>query len=265
MTSEKEIVTFRRLLLAKQLYQHGLSHSRKEGALNKMIAVHNFHNAIEILLRSVLLHYDIRPDKELNVTFEVMLNYIDTFKDFKEKGLKIPYRQQLMMLNQNRNHVQHHAVEPESSMMDEWRVFTHRFLENSLDNYFHLNFDEISPIDMLADDTLQETLKEALKCLKDKNLEKCLVLSIVSFQFASETLYQFIPKERTYFSPFSRPMELDGLIDKLEHLFERSNMSFSFSALLWSGISPVDYKKYKVIESCVSPQFADGGNVGICQ
>ncbi len=57
--------TFRRLLLAKQLYLHGLEHSYIKGSLNKMISIHNFHNAIEITLRAIFLRFEIRAEKQL--------------------------------------------------------------------------------------------------------------------------------------------------------------------------------------------------------
>jgi hypothetical protein len=122
ITDEKDKVNFRRLLLAKQLYLHGLDHSKKAGALNKMIAVHNFHNAIEIALRAIILYYEIRAEKQLNIEFEVMLSDIDNHQDFKDQGIKLPYRQDLRNLNQLRNLVQHHALEPEDSSMEDWRV-----------------------------------------------------------------------------------------------------------------------------------------------
>ena len=108
-------VTFNRLLLAKQLYLHAFDHSNKAGAINKMISVHDFHNAIEIALRAIFLQYEIRAERQLNITFEAMLNEIDNYPQFKSQGIKLPYRQELRSLNQLRNLVQHHAAEPPSA------------------------------------------------------------------------------------------------------------------------------------------------------
>src|SRR5580765_5661390 len=75
--AERELAR-RRLLLAKQLYQHAIGHAATPGALNKMIAVHNFHNSIEITLRAVLLEYGIRKDRELNIDFEALMNDVSS-------------------------------------------------------------------------------------------------------------------------------------------------------------------------------------------
>ena len=59
--AEKERATFRRLVLAKHTYLHALDRSAKPSPLASMIAVHGFHNAIETVLRAILLHHDVRP------------------------------------------------------------------------------------------------------------------------------------------------------------------------------------------------------------
>jgi len=55
----------RRLLLAKQLHAHALDHSGYGSVLDKMIAVHNFHNAVEITLRAIALEHEVRVEREL--------------------------------------------------------------------------------------------------------------------------------------------------------------------------------------------------------
>ena len=80
---EKQATARRRLLLAKQFYEHAMDHSRGGDALGKMIAVHNFHNAIEIVLRAIMLEHEIRPTRELNLNFESLMGEIDQFEKFK--------------------------------------------------------------------------------------------------------------------------------------------------------------------------------------
>ena len=65
MEREKLIIVFNRLILAKQIFYHGIQHSNQVGSLNKMIAILNYHNAVEIVLRNILLKYEIRPEKQL--------------------------------------------------------------------------------------------------------------------------------------------------------------------------------------------------------
>ena len=195
---DKVIAAFRRLLLSKQLYLHGLDHSTKASALNKMIAIHNFHNAIEIALRAIFLHYEIRAEKQLNIEFEAMLNEIDRHQDFRERDIRLPYRQELRNLNQLRNLVQHHAIEPESATMDDWRVFSRRFLERVCQEYFALDFNSLSSVDMVQHNVFRDMLRVSLSCIRDgdaKSILKGAIIAKLVFQWSSYTLLDFLPDD----------------------------------------------------------------------
>lgn len=245
---QKVLIAFRRLLLSKQLYLHGLEHSNKTGGLNKMIAIHNFHNAIEIALRAILLHYEIRSDKQLNIEFEVMLNEIDNHKVFREKGIKLPYRQELRTLNQLRNLVQHHATEPESATMDDWRVFTRRFLEQVCQAYFDLKFDSLSPLDMIEDKYLKELLRLSFSSIEEHNLKRSLRLATAVFEWAGAGISSFISAERLLNSSFDHPYlprEFSELKEAFGKLAQRSRRAEYHIALLSSGVSLWDYKTFE--------------------
>ena len=245
-TDEKEQAAFRRLLLAKQLYLHGFDHSNRAGPLDKMIAVHNFHNAIEIVLRAIFLHYEIRPEKELNIEFEVMLNEID--KHFKTQGMKLPYRQDLRNLNKLRNLVQHHAVEPSSATMDDWRVFTRRFLERTCQEYFGLEFDNLSPLEMIDDEVLRDLLKMSLLGIEENDLKKSLKFAKIAFQLASEAVWSFLPDEG-FLSSFFITSHISDLLRELEQPFnmlaQKARQAEYHAALLSSGVSLIDYKRFE--------------------
>jgi hypothetical protein len=249
-TENKEDVSFRRLLTAKQMYLHGLEHSNKYGALNKMIAVHNFHNSIEIVLRSIMLHYEIRPERQLNIEFENMLNEIDNF--FKDRQLRLPYRQEVRNLNQWRNLVQHHATEPESSTMDEWKVFTKRFLMKVCEEYFDLSFESLSPLELVEDPGLKEILKLSLEKCRELKFAKSLELSKIAFKLASEAIRSFLP----YTSSFDIPRELEDYSKTIEKIYSQLEDEFDkvhyYSALLSSGINIVDFNKFDLKTPCVN-------------
>jgi hypothetical protein len=258
-------VMFRRLLLAKQLYLHGFDHSNRAGALDKMIAVHNFHNAIEIVLRAIMLHYEIRPDKELNITFEVMLNDIYKFPAFKDQNKRLPYRQQLVMLNEERNHVQHHAIEPESSTMEEWRVFTRRFLGQALDIFFELDFNNLSALDMVANDTLRVVLRESLSAIEENKLEKSVVLSKAAFDMMASALWAFLPSQEIEIAVRTarRLQESRELEEMFGVLLEELHGGQYFASLLWSGISLLDLQKFRSCTQGVNINYSESGKAEV--
>lgn len=236
---ERKRATFRRLLLAKQLYLHGLDHSNRVDALNKMIAVHNFHNAIEITLRAIFLHYDIRPEKQLNIDFESMLNQIDSEQVFKDRDIALPYRREVRNLNELRNLVQHHAVEPASSTMDDWRVFTRRFLKRVCEAYFELDFDSLSPLDMVGDAQLREVLKLAGSSARMQDFGQSLTLTKIAFELSSKAILAFLPEDKIQ-SQFVAGM---GFVE-FKEINEVLGKATYYAALLSSGVNLVDYKRF---------------------
>ena len=264
--SEKDKVTFNRLMLSKSLYQHGLEHSMQSSALDKMIAVHNFHNAIEIMLRTIILHCEIRPEKELNITFENMLNEID-----KNAETKLPYRQQIMNLNNLRNLVQHHAVEPQSATMDEWRVYSKDFLVKTFNQYFGISFDELSLIDFIKDENLCSILKEANAKLDEGAWQDSIIQSKVAFIHASKSITKFLPPH-FHPSPLSRipacrpqilseyskdckniiKWQFEQIDKKIEELYKGFNEKQFYSVILSTGVRISDLKKFYEIKPIVN-------------
>jgi len=239
VNNDKSRAAFNRLLLAKQIYLHGLDHSNKAGGLNKMVAVHNFHNAIEIALRAIFLHYEIRAEKALNIDFESMLKEIDNYQNFKDKGIKLPYRQEIRNLNQIRNLVEHHAVEPEATTMEDFRVFSRRFLQIICGTYFDVDFDKISPINMIEDELLEKLLFKSLMYIDKDQVEQSLSLIRVAFNWASESIIAFLPRDKipgkfVNGGGFVEYPEIDRTIQKATF----------YSALLSTGIGLVDYKQF---------------------
>lgn len=245
--SEQGKVAFRRLLLCKQLFQHGKEHSSKPGALNKMIAVHNMHNAIEVALRSILLHYEIRSDKEINIGFEAMLDSIDNHEIFKEENKKLPYRPELRNLNQMRNMVQHHAAEPPDSQIDDWKVFTKNFLAKVFGDYFRVDFESVTQTDLIEDERLRRLLELAREKLSESNWDMSLCCSRLAFDCAvSGGIRRFVGEEG-----FSG----SGLYDKGK----------LFAAILSSGVALHEYKRLLDCAPDLSYQIGIGSSFHMLQ
>ncbi|OQX17867.1 MAG: hypothetical protein BWK80_39025, partial [Desulfobacteraceae bacterium IS3] len=165
-----------------------------------MIAVHNFHNAIEIILRAIILHYEIRPEKGLNLTFEDMIKDIDKHQVFITDGLKLSYRQEISILNKERNMVQHHADEPPSSTMEKWRVFSKSFLVKTFKEYFDISFDNLSAVDFINDGHLCSILRDTEARLDKAEWKDAIIQSKVAFIHASKSIAKYLPHKSSYSS-----------------------------------------------------------------
>lgn len=253
-SDEKGKTTFRRLLLSKELYLHGSS------TLDKMIAIHNFHNSLEIVLRSILLQHEIRAEKELNIDFESMLNAIDSH--FKEKKIKLPYRQEIWCLNQLRNIVQHHASEPETSAMYEWRVFTGIFLTKTFHTYFNIQFNEVTSTHFIENTDLRNLLLIAYEFHKQEKYFEVMIAAKLTFMYMSYHLRAFLPANRFNSDFFvianlsselrdMREAGLEKLPKKIEEtitkIYSKIDESKLYSIIISAGISFTDYKQYEKI------------------
>ncbi len=257
--------TFRRLLLAKQLFLHGYDHSEHHGALNKMIAVHNFHNAIEIVLKAVMLHYEIRPTKELNIGFDDLVNEIANNPILKNQGKKLPYRQQIRNLNTHRNLVQHDAVEPSTAVMDEFRLYTRRFLTEAYRTYFDLDFEAVSQLEAVDNSRLRKLLTLAVAEMEQEEHRTAVALAKLAFVWASESVTEGLVGSQFDTDPhlvrhalfLHRPFrsrwpgidefrnELERVLeDIVRRLDENSRNAANYALLVATGIDLVDYKRF---------------------
>ncbi len=240
-------IVLRRLLLSKEFYFNAVCESELASELERMMAVHNFHIAIEILVKTVLLHHEIRGEKTLNIDFETMLTEIDKYPEFKHKGIKVPYRQEIRNLNQYRNLVQHHAMVPERSVMDDFRVFTRRFIEKSMPLYFGVSFDEVSRFEYIHDSLLKKLAAKAYAKMQANEFEQSICLSAALFVYGSSSITDFLPDEGTSSAFFSTSdlREFRDLSRAIEKTHDRIRDSEKFTALVASGLKLADIKRFR--------------------
>ena len=144
-----------------------------------------------------------------------MINEIDNFPLFKSTKKKIPNRQDLRDLNQIRNWVQHKAVEPESSTMDSWEVFTHQILVHLFKEYFEEDFDKISSIAFINDFRLKKILTASEEKIIKKENTSIVNYAKLAFEYGANSLESFFPTRNfsPFFDAFSRKLSNKSTID----------------------------------------------------
>src|SRR5690606_30425424 len=108
---------------------------------------------------------------------------------------RLPLRQELRNINQQRNLAQHHVVEPHPSALDDCRVFTLQFLARSFLDYFGESFEALSRIDFINDARLKALLARAQESLTLGDIEDSVCASSAAFRFAESTLRAALPSE----------------------------------------------------------------------
>lgn len=254
---ENKTVAHRQLLISKKLFLHGLEHSNEVGDLNKIIAVHNFHNAIEIALKAIVFACEIKTGVS-QFNFEKLLEIIDDYKEFKDRNLKLPYRNDLSVLNKTRNLVQHNGIEPERSTMEKWRVISRNFLVSIFDEYFECSFDELSSITLINDARLRNILEIALTKLSEKNWFESAAMSRLAFSWASADILDSLPDERTDYH-FDVPGNNNSRVRiNLNEIGDRIRSVEQLVAITSSGVTLKDYKKLRT--SAPVYQFLSDGS-----
>ncbi len=262
---EKDALVKKRLLLAKMMYEHGREHSEKPDPLGKMLAIHHFHNAVEITLKCIMLHFDIRAERELNIEFERLLNEINDLEQFKEAKKKLPLRREMRILNEQRNLVQHAAQEPAQSVLEESRVFSHRFLERVLDEYFGLDYDELSARSLIQNNDIREALDIAAECLAGDNVspENCLrsvMICKLTYEVVRSEVERYITGHRLnpFFEVSSELRDYRDIGRPLAKLMDRTNEICKWVTLLASGVDLAESRKFDGLTPII--HFSIGGH-----
>lgn len=120
---------------AKYLFMHGCSHASAHDPIHRMIALHDMHNAVEWLLGGLWTYYYEDQDKPW--TFRELFNQIS-------KKQKLILVREIEMLNQARNQVQHHAVQPDPEALNKYMQYCEIFFRETLRGaHPELEYDEI--------------------------------------------------------------------------------------------------------------------------
>lgn len=253
----------KRLLLAKEFHLNACELAKKTDQLSRMMAVHNFHIGIEIILKAILLKYEIRAEKSLDISFDGLMTDIDKHHEFKEKGKKLPYRQQISGLNKMRGLVQHHAKVPDPSDLDDYRLHAEQFLVSVSRDYFNVNFATINRISFIEDTYLQKLLNRASKELSQKEYLASACFSVATFEYSRNSITQ-VMRDMYTVSRISRSISRSPgnsrgeLTQVFEHILDKVVESERLTILLTSGISLSNFRRFKQL----TPQtnFMNAGN-----
>lgn len=108
---------------AKYLYWHGCSHSLDQDPVQRMIALHDLHNAVEWLLGGLWTYYFGARDKPWSMS--------DLFKQIANKQ-KLILMREIGMLSEARNQAQHHAIAPSPDALTKYMGYCETFFRETL-------------------------------------------------------------------------------------------------------------------------------------
>jgi len=237
-------ITRRKLILVKQLYQQAEKQSSLQYSIsNRIMSVIGFDLAVETLLKVTIVALD--PRKQPTIIFPELLGRCDSL--LSKQGLPLlPYRARILHAHSIRNDAQHKAKYPNQTDVSDCRTYARDFCREVMSNTWSVSFDDISPLEWIDDDTLRELLEIALTDIQAQRRKKGLTLAGMAFSWASDSILSFLPRGAEGLYGEQVP---DFAPDTIEYvntvLKDIENRSKHFAALMSSGISIVDYKRFK--------------------
>lgn len=236
-------VIFWRLLVAKEFYLHALAHSHLPSPIDKMIAIHNFHNAIEIFLKTIVIHYNIHLEK--NASLPSVITEIK--KALEPLGATLPLSNQIYVLNDDRNLVQHQVHEPATSSLEQWRVYTATFFQESFQLYFGLDFEKFSRLDLIIDPQLRKILALSTQNIEQGLYQESLIItaelmdSLLDCGFGPDDLL-----ENSFYALMNNPStdEFDAIQDLIWAIVKTTDTLRVEVDVLSKGIDLQDFRKF---------------------
>jgi len=82
----------KRLVLAKGIYRHGCWHAMNKDEISRILAVHHFDFAVEIVLRCLATKYKVLKSPRQELTFKKL------WEEIVKKGAILPLEEQIFMV-----------------------------------------------------------------------------------------------------------------------------------------------------------------------
>ena len=155
----------RRLVLAKKLYLHGCGHASAKDEVSRMLAIHNFDNAVEIVLKCVATKQELKPAGKY-FYFEELLNKI------KELSLI----EQIRGLHEARNAVQHQGEIPSMETVIKYKGYVEDFFKKVCSEIFNAPYEGLYLSQLIEYTELREQVLKAETAFGGGEFKQCIEL-----------------------------------------------------------------------------------------
>lgn len=178
---EKSNSEIRRLVLAKKLYLHGCSHASNKDKVSRMLAIHHFDNAVEIILKCVATKQGLNPERKY-FHFEELLKKI---KD-------LPLKEQIRSLHQIRNIVQHQGDIPPIDTIVKYKGYVEDFFREICSEIFSVPYGELYLSALIENEKLRKQVLEAEMAFEKGKFKQCIKLcgdTLISTTFEESDIF----------------------------------------------------------------------------
>lgn len=162
-------VELRKLALAKYIFLHGCNHAANKHEISRMLAIHHFDFAVEMVLKTIALKHGISFSPKQDVGFRELWNRIT------KKNVRLPLETEIFDLHYERNQVQHSGAIPSFEDVIRFRDVVESFLKKVIENEFNLSFDKLSLSQLIKNTQLRDLVQEAERLFENGKYEECIL------------------------------------------------------------------------------------------
>jgi HEPN domain-containing protein len=160
----------------KLLLRHGIFHISKErpSRLDRRLAVHHAHHAVELTLR--------KKASELGASTDETFEFPRLIRYLNGRSVTINYQRELDELNRTRVNIQHYGQVPDEK--DAYRLVhsAENWMKEFCASAFSIDYDKLSPIDLISNETIRKTLGKAQEAYVNGNFEDASIAAHLAIQ-----------------------------------------------------------------------------------
>ena len=191
---EKKNSEIRRLVLAKKLYLHGCSHASGKDEVSRMLAIHHFDNAVEIVLKCIATKRELRSKGKYFY-----------FDELLEKIKNLPLKDQIRGLHEIRNIVQHQGDIPSIDSVIEYKGYVEGFFKKVCSDIFKISYEKLYLSELIENKKLKEQVLEAETAFEKKEYKRCIELceeALISATFEEADILRRAGMLTEYWTPY---------------------------------------------------------------
>ena len=159
----------RKLVLAKSIFLHGCDHSNNRDELSRVLAIHHFDFAVEMILRCIAAKYNIVTSPRKDPSFK------ELWEKITRNGVDLPLKDDIFRLHYLRNLVQHTGTVPSAEDVIALKDSVEKFCEEVIKKVFKISFSKLSLAQVIKNEELRRILQEAENLLRREMYKECIM------------------------------------------------------------------------------------------
>jgi len=254
-----DVITRKKLILVRQLYQRALLQSEAQHSyVDRIMALIGFDLSNETVLKAVV--GTLEPAKAVDKDFQAVIQQADAALT-KASLPQVPDKAKIQHVHSLRNDAQHKAKYPNDTDVSDCRTYTRDFLKQIILDVWNENFRSLSLVDVVQNKVVKSYLTEAETELVNGNYKEAVVKCIAAMDWTFSRVKNSIVGRIPYNTNAFVVAETFGGPKESTEVFKSFMYMRDLIMRLVIGLDFPGYVKYKHITQFTAViSFSEAGN-----